>query len=579
MKTPKLERRRVLIGAGATALSAVAALATRSANAAPAATPAWDHETDVVCVGSGAAACTAAITAVDAGAAVMLLEKLPLLGGTTGKSGGVIWIPNNFLLRQKSIVDSKEDCLRYMARYAYPETYHAGSPLLGLREEDYRLLETYYDNASPAIDKLRSTGAVSFNEFRLFHVDSPAPDYADHLPENKVPTGRCLQPAEPGLVPGGVLTTRMEAWLRAHKVPILTSTRVTRVIKEAGRVIGVEAVNKGKTIRIRARRGVIFGSGGFAHNTELCGLHQPMIYGSCAMPGSTGDFIGIAGEAGAKMGSLHTAWRGQVVLEEALQNRALGSVAFFLPGDSMVMVNKYGQRVLNEKQNYNDRTRTHFIYDPVREEYPNQLLFMVFDQRTLDTFGGSYPLPEDVREAPYLLQGETLTALYANIDARLKQLSARTGGFRLDPNFVKGTRESIARFNRYAGSGKDLEFRRGDHGYDREWHRYSSTPRAGVKHAKNKLPNNTMYPLADKGPYYAFIMAAGALDTNAGPQINVHAQVLDTHGNPIPGLYGAGNCIASPSRAAYFAAGGTIGAAVTYGYIAGTHAATSTESA
>lgn len=570
-----INRRELLAGASVVAAVAGTSGVASAAASAPAKTPAWDHEADVVCVGSGAAAGCAAVTAASAGASVIMIEKMPMLGGTTGKSGGVAWIPNNPVLRAQGIVDRKEDCLRYMARYAFPQIYTPDSPTLGLPEAQYRLIEAFYDNASPAIEHLDRVGAVKFKEFRMFQVDRPAPDYADHLPENKVPKGRAMEPAmgSGSSAGGGSLAAQLEEWLRARNTPILTETQVTRVIKDGGRVIGVEATQEGKVVRIRARRGVVFGTGGFAHNTELVGLHQTALYGACAMPGSTGDFIAIAQEAGAKMGSLNTAWRTQVVLEEALANRAVGLGAFVLPGDSMILVNKYGHRVVNEKRDYNDRTRVHFVFDPTREEYPNQLMFMIFDERSLDAFGGAFPFPLDKRESPYLIEASTLEALSVRIDERLKAIAAQTGGVALAPAFSANMKASIERFNGYARAGRDPDFDRGVHDYDREWHLLFSARREGTKYPVNPMPNLTMHPFARNGPYYCFILAAGALDTNGGPMINEKAQVLAADGTPIPGLYGAGNCIASPAREAYFAAGGTIGLALAYGYIAGTNAA------
>ncbi len=578
MTDKRIDRRQLLAGAGA-ATAVLAASAASAATSTAAAAPAakWDYETDVLCIGSGAAACSAAVAAIDNGARAMLVEKMPMLGGTTGKSGGVTWIANNFALRKAGIDDKKDDALRYMARYGYPLTYDPASPTLGLDERQYRVLEAFYDNGYKAVDRLTELGATAFKEFRLFNLDRDTPDYADHLPENKTPTRRTLEPAvgAGSSNGGGSLAAQLAAYLEAKKVPILTDTRVSRIVIENGRVIGVEATQNDKPIRIRARRGVVFGTGGYAHNTDLIAQHQfaSPIYGACAMPGSTGDFIEMAQEIGAKMGPLGTAWRTQVLLEEALDSRAIGLGAFVLPGDSMILVNKYGNRCVNEKRDYNDRTQAHFPYDPTREEFPNHLMFMLFDERSIDAFGGDFPFPLDKGEQPYLIQGNSWDEVFAGIAQRLDKVKGKTGGVALNAEFATNAKAAMARFNGYAKAGADPEFKRGEHLYDREWHMLFSMRREGTKQPVNPYPNVTMHPIAEKGPFYAFILGPGALDTSGGPLINEKAQVLGRGDKPIQGLYGAGNCIAAPTHTAYLGAGGTIGPALTFGFIAGTHAA------
>jgi 3-oxosteroid 1-dehydrogenase len=568
-----IDRRQLIAGAGAAALAATAAACTKQETAAR--DGQWDHETDVLCVGSGAAACGAAVAAVDNGAKTMLVEKMPILGGTTGKSGGVTWIFNHFIFKEQGIKDPKDDALRYAARYGFPRDYNAESETLGLDETRFRTLEAFYDNGAACIDRLQEIGACKFKQFRLFQVDKPAPDYADHLPENKAPTGRALEPAlgSGSSQGGGSLAAQLEKWLRAKQVPIMTDTRVTRLVKDGDRVVGIEAETGGKTIRIKANKGVVFGSGGYSHNIDLCNLHQPAVYGSCSLPGSTGDFIEIAQDAGAKMGNMGLAWRTQVVLGEALQSRGIGLGAFVLPGDSMILVNKYGKRVVNEKRDYNDRTHAHFPYDPTREEYPNHLMFMLFDERSIDAFGGAFPFPVKKAEQPHLIEGASWDAVFAGIAKQLAASAARTGGLALAPDFAATCKATIAQFNGYAMAGKDPDFNRGEHLYDREWHLLFSARRAGTSQQENPYPNNVMHPFAEAGPYYAIVLAPGTLDTAGGPQINANAQVLGRGSEPIPGLYGAGNCISAPTGQAYLGAGGTIGPALTYGFIAGRHAA------
>jgi succinate dehydrogenase/fumarate reductase flavoprotein subunit len=532
----------------------------------------WDHEADIVVVGSGVGACTAALTAHDSGDSVLVVEKASTVGGTSAKSAGVLWIPNNFTLKERGIEDAKADCVKYMARFTYPEQYAASGPNLGLSLSEFELLEAFYDNASDAVDALRNNGALNLAEWRMFALDRPATDYLDHVAENKVPAGRALGPvtADGGIGLGVHMMEQLHNALGTREIPVFLDHRVVRlIVNDAGRAVGVEAEIGGEVRSFRARKAAIFATGGYVHNPEFLAQYQrTRLYGSCAMPMATGDFINIAGAAGARLGNMGGAWRTQIVLEEALVNPVLASGVFYPPGDSMLQVNKYGYRAVNEHRNYNDRTEAHGIYDSSQAEYPNQLLFMIYDRRTAEAFAGAYPLPEEVSGAPHVLEGESLEKLTQQIQNRLAEITPQTGVFALVPEFVDNLKTTLERFNGFARTGQDEDFRRGAAGYDNEWHAVFSPMRADSDWPANQYPSPTMHPFSDRGPYYAIILAAGALDTNGGPVIDASARVLDTADQPIPGLYGAGNCIASPSREAYYGAGHTLAMSLTFGYIA-----------
>ena len=226
---------------------------------------------------------------------------------------------------------------------------------------------------------------------------------------------------------------------------------------------------------------------------------------------------------------------------------------------------------MDEKRNYSDRAMTHFVWDPQYAEWTNMLVFMIFDQRTATLWQGFVPYPVQGAEAEYIIAGDTYDELAKNISTRLKKLSPHTGGFSLSPKFLENLKETVDRFNGFAVSGKDEDFGRGDFNYDREWTTFPPTI-PGVDWPPKDSPNYTMYPLSEKGPYFAVILGAGTLDTNGGPVINKYTQVLNNFDKPIPGLYGAGNCIASPTANAYWGGGSTIGPALTYGHIAGLNA-------
>jgi 3-oxosteroid 1-dehydrogenase len=566
-KRQGVTRRQVLAGAGALSMGAVTLRSSEAESSVK-----WDHEADILVVGSGVGALSAAVTAHENGDAVMVLEKAPITGGTSAKSAGVLWVPDNFTLKAKGIQDRKEDCLKYMARFSYPETYNPADPRLGLSASEFELLEAFYDNASKATDSLRGHGALNLAEWRMFLLDRPATDYLDNVPENKVPAGRAIGPLkEDGSMGGGPeLMMQLNSAVKERGIPLLTNHRAMKlVMNQEGRVIGVEAESGDSTVRVRARKAAIFATGGYVHNPEFVGMYQAnRLWGSCAMPWITGDFINMAGAAGARMGIMSSAWRTQVLLEEALQSSKLAAGVFFPSGDSMIQINRYGVRVVNENRNYNDRTEVHGVYDPSSAEFPNQLLFMIYDQRSAEAFAGVYPIPADPENTNYVIRGDSLDDLAGKIEKRLAGIAAQTGGVALAPSFSANLEKTITRFNGFAKSGKDEDFQRGQAAYDSEWHQVFSPMKADSGWPANDGPSITMHPIRDEGPYYAMILAAGALDTCGGPAIDASARVLDTQGQPIPGLYGAGNCIASPSGEAYWGAGHTLALAMTFGFIA-----------
>lgn len=569
---PSTTRRRFLrasIIGGAAGVVTSLPFATDAALAAQA----WDNEVDVVVVGSGVSGLVAAVTAAAAGASVVIIEKAPVVGGTTAKSDGGYWIPNNRFMREKGIVDNRADAVAFMARCARPQLYKPGATTMGLPEREFRLLEAYYDNGSKAVEFLDQIGALKSNMF------VPWPDYAELVQENKAPRGRalCSMQADGTYGRGRELVRQLKAWVDGKKIPVLLRNRATGLVRnDNGEVVGLQVRDKeGHLSAIRARKGVIFGSGGFGQNPELLLNYQPApIFGACAVPGAEGDFVKIGQKVGAKLGNMAGSWHVEVLLEQAIEVRSMPRVIVQPPGDSMILVNKHGKRVVGEKRNYHDRTQSHFVWDPQECDYPNKLLFMVYDSRTAELFAGNYPLPPPGAAESYVISAPSLEELGSAIQSRLNQLSGKIGEIHLTDSFAQALQMTIGDFNRYAKAGVDEQFGRGSQPYDRDWDAiYSSVPRTDTSWKAGGYPNPTLHPIQAKGPYFAIIVAASTLDTNGGPVINPFGQVLDAEDQPIPGLYGAGNCIASPAAQAYWGGGTTVGSGLVFGYLAGNHAA------
>ncbi|MHB8665777.1 MAG: FAD-dependent oxidoreductase [Acidimicrobiales bacterium] len=637
----QVTRRAVLGGLAATA-AGIPIRGTRVRRTRAAVEPARGSTYDVIVVGGGAAGFSAALGAkrADPNASVVVLENRPSYGGTSYRSGGRLWIPNNADMRAVGLRDPKDMAVRYMAKLAYPDRYDARAPHLGLDPRHARQLGAYYDNGSEMLDYYRAAGILPWHaeQFEVLPGEADplrlhghfAPDYHPELEEDVPKVGRAVLPAHfdpTGTTHGAALNIPdygtsiygpdLIEWLHyaavRQGVTVLPSVRVVDLLMERGggrgrggtRAVGVRTaptVGTGTvasepianvTIPVysvcRARRGVIFTTGGFSKDPVKLAANftgvRSFTGGGCAVRSAVGDFVDLGMKHGFMLENMDQAWFIENVFEQYMldPNSELGPnylafQAYFLNGDSMLVVNRLGLRVYNEKQNYNDRGQVHFHPD-------NRFLLSVFDEHCIQHHAG---LGGEVTPAAQTFIGPSATTadLQGAIAARLRRYP-QTAPFILHADFARRLDQTLARFNRFARSGRDVDFHRGESLLDIWWHALLcltfqgyDVPGAGVRDcvAANTddhgrpYPNPTMRPL--EPPYYAVILASGLQDTKGGPAIDEHARVLDVNERPVEGLYGAGNCIGSPAGAAYWGAGGTLGPATVFGHIAGRHAAT-----
>ncbi|MDH4612025.1 FAD-dependent oxidoreductase [Pseudomonas sp. BN102] len=552
-------RRNFIKAAGAgTAAMALGGLAVGKASAEG---EPFDSEHDIVVCGGGGGGLPAALFARWLGNDVVILEKAASPGGTAAKAAFWYWVPNNKAMRDAGMSDPKPDFLRYVARLTRPQSYDPALLRLGLSEWEYEMCEAIYDSAAPAADLLAEKDALPYRHC------ADVPDYWCELPEDKASKGRVLVPrdARPSMSDGGRVAIRtLTAAARRDGVVIRTGHRVAKVItNDQGAAIGVEVeTEEGTRLRVRARKAVIFASGGFTHDPELRRnfLNAP-VYGGCAALTNEGDFIRIASELGVQLRNMNYAWSCPILLEKAVARDGSMSGIFTMTGDSMLMVNKYGKRVVNEKTVYNELVPTFFQWDGSRAEYPNLVMISIWDQRAQtycasDEYGS--PIVPAGANDRHVIKGDTLEALAKAIEERLEKYRSETGGLTLAADFLDNLKGSVARFNALAKAGKDSDFQRGELTVEKLFN-------GSVKPGENSA-NPTLHPLAGEGPYYAALITGGNLDTKGGPKTNSHGQVLDNANQPIPGLYGVGNCVASASGRAYWAGGATLGPILAFAY-------------
>ncbi len=538
----------------------------------------------MVVVGAGGAGMSAALAAARLGLGTVLLEKSEHFGGSTARSGGGVWIPGNYALRQAGQVDADdaERSRQYLASIV-------GDDVPAARRE------TFLERGPELMDFLHEHTPVRFTwvpDYADYHPEAPGgraagrsvePKPLDarflgeelerlHPPYTKAPANMIVTQADFRKISLGMRTVRgpitmlkvgirrMLAMLRGQRlyamgnavaiglrqglidadVPVRYGTELTDLVIEDGRVTGVR-VRQGDDERVvGARKGVILGSGGFERNLEMREKYQPQptsVDWTTGSENNTGGGILAGIAAGADTDLLDDAWWGPTIPLPRGPWFALAERN--LPGS--IIVNQAGQRYMNEALPYVEAT--HEIYRGEATGVGHVPSWMIIDQRYRNRYifaglGPRQPFPGRWYKHGTVRRAATLADLAAEIDVPADALE-----------------ETVRRFNGFAESGVDEDFHRGESAYDQ----YYSDPT--VK------PNPSLHRI-DRAPFYAVKIVPGDLGTKGGLLTDERARVLRPDGSVIEGLYAAGNASAAVMGRTYAGPGATIGPALTFGYLA-----------
>ncbi len=537
---------------------------------------------DVVVVGAGGAGMTAALAAKKRGLDTVLLEKSAYFGGSTARSGGGVWIPNNYALKKAGLSEDPEVARTYLDAIV-------GDVVPKERRD------TFLERGPEVLDFVRDNTPLRFTwvpQYADYHPEAPGgrpegrscePIPMDarflgeelsrlHPPYTKAPANLIITQADYRKISlgwrtlrgpitmvkvtlkrilSGLLRRRMYAMGNAiaiglrkglidARVPVHYETELVDLVLEDGRVVGVRVRQGDEERVVRARRGVILGSGGFERNLELREKYLPQPTSADWTTGSQyntggGLLAGIA--AGAEIDLMDDGWWGPTI---PLPGRPWFCLAERnLPGS--LIVNQAGRRYMNEALPYVEAV--HAMYDGEATGVGHVPSWLVIDQRYRNRYVFAGLLPRQPFPGRWYKEGVVKKA------ASIEELA---GEIEVPAEALTAT---VERFNGFAVSGVDEDFHRGESAYDK----YYSDP--AVK------PNPSLHVI-DEGPFYAVKIVPGDLGTKGGLVTDEKARALRADGSVIPGLYAAGNCSSAVMGHTYAGPGATIGPALTFGYLA-----------
>ena len=531
---------------------------------------------DVIILGCGAAGMAAALAAHEAGAKVQIVERFDRIGGTAAISGGVIWVADNPRQRAAGMSDSREEALAYFRALDHGD----------LVDET---LEAFVDVGPEALEFLEEAGALSvslLDGYPDYYLDRPGAkpeggraldhdlfalgdlgEWAERITAieeikpmmlRETPLGGGTGVVEPEEMQrrignnergfGQAMVGRLLKACLDRGIEPLLNVETRELVRDGGRITGIKATKNGEEFELHANQGVIIATGGFEWDEEK---RQAFLRGPMDAPASPptaqGDGLSLAMTQGAKLGNMTQAWWAPTLVTPDMpwpggQQRAQ-PVLIERTVPHSILVNRMGQRFCNEAANYSALAGAFHAFDPQTYDYPNLPAWLIFDEEYVER----YPIGPRLPGQPvpdWVIREDTLDELAA----RLK----------IDGPSLEKT---VSRFNGHAEAGHDPDFQRGTSAYD---HFYGDRTRQGTA--------VTLGPIA-RAPFYAVEIRMGLLGTNGGPRTDGSARILGHDGQPIAGLFGAGNAIACPTGGIYAGAGGTLGPALTFGYIAGRTAA------